>query len=504
MFTKHQSGLRLSIVGVSLLVLAGCSTVEPMALSNGAVLDVTRADSRAARAGVPDIVGALTLEEAMARALKHNLDRRARLMEEALARRQFSASEFDMLPKLLATAGYSWRDNDKISDSTPVGGGARVPGAISQDRDHSLTGLEFSWSLLDLSLGYYGARQQGDRMFVAVERRRKAMHLLMQDVRTVYWRAAAAQRLADSVRQTIAMAEEALADSRSAEAQRLRNPVDTLRYQRQLLENMRLLEAIGQELASAQVELSQLVNAPIGQRISLAELEAVNAADEPLAIPLRTLEEVTLANNADLREAHYNSRIARDEVRRTMARLFPNINVNWALKYDSDSYLVNKDWQEAGVQLSFNLFNLISGPSQMRLAEAGVALADQRRLAMQVGVVTQMHLARLALDNARMQFVRADSIYQVDQRLADLMQSRQEARAQSKLDTVSNATTAILSLLRRYQALAQVQTAENRLVASLGLEPRLGSMDELSLKELTDLLKRQADAWGALRAAAKP
>jgi hypothetical protein len=103
-----------------------------------------------------------------------------------------------------------------------------------------------------------------------------------------------------------------------------------------------------------------------------------------------------------------------------------------------------------------------------------------------------------------MQFLRADSIYQVDQRLADLMQSRQDARAQSKLDTVSNATTAILSLLRRYQALAQVQTAENRLVASLGLEPRLGSVDELSLKELTDLLKRQADAWGTLRATAKP
>jgi outer membrane protein TolC len=330
------------------------------------------------------------------------------------------------------------------------------------------------------------------------------MHLLMQDVRTVYWRAAAAQRLADSVKQTIDLAEAALADSRSAEAQRLRNPVDTLRYQRQLLENMRLLEAIGQELASAQVELSQLVNAPIGQRIVLAELEAVNAADEPLRIPVRELEEVTLAHNADLREAHYNSRIARDEVKRTMARLFPNVSVDWALRYDSDSYLVNKDWQEAGVQLSFNLFNLISGPSQMRLAEAGVTLADQRRVAMQVAVVTQMHLARLALDNARMQFLRADSIYQVDQRLADLMQSRQEARTQSQLDAVSNATTAILSLLRRYQALAQVQTAENRLVASLGLEPQLGSTDEISVKELTEQLKRQADAWRTLRATAKP
>jgi hypothetical protein len=140
----------------------------------------------------------------------------------------------------------------------------------------------------------------------------------------------------------------------------------------------------------------------------------------------------------------------------------------------------------------------------MRLAEAGVTLADQRRVAMQVAVVTQMHLGRLALDNARMQFQRADSIYQVDQRLADLMQSRQEARTQSQLDAVSNATTAILSLLRRYQALAQVQTAENRLIASLGLEPRLGSTDELTVKELTEQLVRQADAWRTLRATAQP
>ena len=69
---------------------------------------------------------------------------------------------------------------------------------------------------------------------------------------------------------------------------------------------------------------------------------------------------------------------------------------------------------------------------------------------------------------------------------------------------MSNATTAILSLLRRYQALAQVQTAENRLVASLGLEPQLGSTDEISVKELTEQLKRQADAWRTLRATAKP
>jgi len=495
---------RAALAIAATMALSACSTIRLDPLGTGELRAVNQADLQAARAAVAPIEQPLTIEEAMARALKHNLDRRSRLMEEALARRQFDASTFDMLPKLLATAGYSWRNNDKISDSLPQGGGARVPGAISQDRDHSLAGLEFSWSLLDYSLGYYGARQQGDRMFVAAERRRKAMHLLMQDVRTVYWRAAAAQQLSEPVRKTIEMAEEALADSRTAEAQRLRNPVDTLRYQRQLLENMRLLEAIGQELSSAQVELTQLVNAPAGERIVLADLEGGVPSSAPLEIPVGTLEWVTLANNADLREAHYNSRIARDEVRRTMSRLFPNVSVNWALRYDSDSYLVNKGWQDAGVQLSYNLFNLVSGPAQMRLAEAGVALADQRRVAMQVAVITQMHLARLALDNARLQFARADSIYQVDQRLADLMQTRREAQAQSKLDTVSNATTAILSLLRRYQALAQVHTAENRLVATLGLEPRIGSTDQMSLRELSEVFKRQSDAWRTLRTMARP
>jgi outer membrane protein TolC len=189
-------------------------------LSPADIQSTNRADAQAARAGVAPIEQPLTIEEAMARALKHNLDRRSRLMEEALARRQFDASSFDMLPKLLATAGYDWRNNDKISNSRAQAGGPVQPGSISQDRDHTLAGLEFSWSLLDFSLGYYGARQQGDRLFIAGERRRKAMHLLMQDVRTVYWRAAAAQRLADSVKQTIDLAEVALADSRSACATR--------------------------------------------------------------------------------------------------------------------------------------------------------------------------------------------------------------------------------------------------------------------------------------------
>lgn len=488
-------------MGVALL--SGCATVTTEPISTEVLLQQSQQDRLAFRKDVEPINGPLSLNEAMARALKYNLERRAKLMEEALALNQFDTSQYDMLPKLMANAGYNWRDNDKISLSRNADTGAPSDTRfISQDRGHGLGGLDFSWSLLDYGMGYYGAHQQANRVQIAVEKRRKAMHLLMQDVRTAYWRAASAQKLKNDVASTIQMAEDALNDSRKVEIERLRNPVDALRYQRQLLENLRLLEAINQELASAQVELASLINAPLGQTIPIAESETLNSDNEILGIPTAQLEEAALQQNADVREQFYNASIARQETRRTLTRLYPNLTLNYSLKYDSDSYLVNRDWREAGLQFSFNLFNLLTGPEMMKLANAGVALADQRRMSTQLAVLTQVHLARLQLVNARSQFDRADAIYGTDKRIAEHMQNRESAQAQSKLDRVSNGTSAILSLMRRYQALAQVQAAESRLLATLGLEPKIGSTSAMSLAQLDEQLRSQATPWKSLAATA--
>jgi hypothetical protein len=104
-----------------------------------------------------------------------------------------------------------------------------------------------------------------------------------------------------------------------------------------------------------------------------------------------------------------------------------------------------------------------------------------------------MHLARLALQNARDQYFRADAIWEVDRRIADMMRAREIAQTQSKLDVVSNATGATLSLLRRYQALGQMQVAENRLTATLGFDPLLGDIDALTVQQLTQQIREQAE-----------
>ncbi len=511
MFTTHTTlgigkrGFKLLSVAAAVALLAACGTIAPTAMAAPDLVKTNQADAATMRQDVEPLKGPLTLDEAIARALKYNLDRRARLMEEAIALKQLDVTQFDMLPKLVAQAGYSDRSRERATFSQrynpvapygDVGTVDRTTSSYSSESNRSTADLGLTWSLLDVMVGQTSAKQAADRVLIASEKRRKAMHVLMQDVRTVYWRAASAQKLRDSVLATQKMAEEALADARKAEAERLRSPLDSLRYQRQLLENLRLLEAISQELSTAQVELASLINAPVGSAITLAETDANISNDTPLTTPMAQLEAVALENNADLREQHYNSRIARTEVRKTMTRLFPNLSFNYSVKYDSDEYLVHNNWNEAGLQLSFNLFNLLTGPTQIKFAEAGVTLADQRRVAMQMAVVTQLHLARLQLQNARAQFSRADAIYTVDSKIAENIRTRQSVQAQSQLDRVANETTAILSLLRRYQALSLVHLAESRLIANLGLEPKIGSTGELTLAQLTEQIK--GNPWAAL------
>jgi hypothetical protein len=67
---------------------------------------------------------------------------------------------------------------------------------------------------------------------------------------------AAAQALESSLQTAGQDADKALEDSRKVEAEKLRSPMEPLRYQRQLLENIRLLEAIQQELSSSRIELA--------------------------------------------------------------------------------------------------------------------------------------------------------------------------------------------------------------------------------------------------------
>jgi len=473
------------------VALTGCA-ISPQDFSTTEMNLINQNDRLVAFADVVPHGEVVTLEEAIARALKYNLEQRVRMLEQSLAAGELEAGKFDMLPKLMANAGYSWRDNygsrysAPYTDPTDYTEGDFSDVDISSEKAHETADLVLSWSLLDFGASYYTAKQNADKLLIANEKRRKAMHTLMQNVRTAYWRALAAEQLSERVRQTIQDAEKALQDSVKLAEERVRAPDESLRYQRNLLENLRLLESVERELASARIELANLVGLLPGTRFKLQE-PAAHAA--PLDVDIEQLEARALLQNADLREQFFNARIAAQDTRKALLKLLPGISFEYGGYYDNDRYLIDEQWRAAGVKVSYNLFNLISAPSRMQAAERNEALAEARRMALQMSVLTQVHLAQHQYNDALRQFGRADQIYKVDAQMEEIVRGRFQSNMAGDQARISANVTTILSELRRYQSMAKVQESLGRLQASIGLEPQLNSLDSTSLQDLQSQIR---------------
>lgn len=470
-------------LSLSLTLVSGCA-VKPISFNEDEYRTLIQADRAAWLGQMESVTAPICLDEAIARALKYNLEHRVRLMEQAYASAQLEAGKFDMLPKLMANAGYHWRDEDLVRNSidSVTGAPSLANPSISSEREHNTADLGLSWTLLDFGLGYYNAKQNADRLLVANERRRKAMHTLIQNVTTAYWRALAAQKLSNEVRLTIAEAERALADSRRILQSKLNDPGESLRYQRNLLENLRLLENVERELALSRIELNTLIALPPGTNIELIEPKRTEL--KLIIENIEDLEQLALSNNADLKEQSYNARIAAQETRKTLLRMIPGLKFDYGTNYDSDTFLINQNWNQASLTASYNLFNLISGPAQKRASDYQLKVAESKRMSLQIAVLSQLHLARNQYHDAIRQYKRAESIYEVDNRLSELAQGQEQTQMGTPLERISRNVTRILSSVRMYQAMARVNEASGRIQATLGLEPQFGALDETTLADL--------------------
>jgi outer membrane protein TolC len=435
---------------------------------------------------------ALTLEEAFARAMAYNLDERVKWMERQVAQRDFEISRFDLLPKVIATAGASTRDNELASTSVSIANRAiTVPPSTSTDRDLRFADLTTSWNILDFWVSYYNSKQQADRVLVAEEQRRRVLQALFQDVRRAFWRAASAQRLNSDVRETIREAQNALEASRKGET--LRAPIDALRYQKALLDALRDLEFVQQQLAVSKTELAALINLPPGTAYSVAVPRSLKI--EGLKLPVRQMEEVALVRNPDVREASYQVRISVDETHKMLARNLPGINFSYGPNFDSNSFLVNNTWTGGAVRLSANLISILSIPEQLKRGHLAEDTAITRRQALSMATLAKLHIAYQQYLAATKEYRWADQLASVDRRLYQQISNRTETDAQSELERVSARVSAVQSDLRRYRSYAEAQAALGRLYDAVGIDPVPDELASLDIVTLSSAIRRSASDW---------
>jgi len=492
-FKKITFALSIATVG---LIFSGC-TIAPKHLTPEEQRVTLEKDRIRATQDVQPVGELLTMNEAIARGLKYNLDHRSKMLEQAIAMGTYDLSKWDMMPKVLANAGYNYRNNSFITNSTNARTGepSLSDPSISSDRTYGTAGLNLSWSLLDFGVSYFNARQNSDRIVVASERRRRTMHILVQDVQSAYLRASAAQKLSDDIGATIHGGNRAIENSLEATRRGLKEPEDALKYQKALLDNIKILETIDQELSTAKIELFQLINLPPNTKILLEDPDTLPVPNAFNDVGIQEFEIRALIANADLKESIYNTRIAHEETRKSLLRLFPGLTFNVGPQTSNNSYYINKNWVEGAANISYNLWNILLAPDAIKLAEQNESLAEQKRMMMQMAVVSQVYLSKLQLSNSYKLYKRSAGINEVDSRLAKITAYKFKAGAASDAEKVAADASSIVSKLRNYQALSQLFAASGKMQATTGLEPHFDSVDEISLEDMTAKVRDLFNSW---------
>ncbi len=478
------------------LGLAAC-TVTPEPVTR-AELEVQRDQDRAALFADQEPVSApISLYDAMARAIRYNLDERQRLMEEALALRQLDVASYSLLPRLAASAGYVGRSNQSGSSSLSLLTGRQsLEPSTSEDRNRFTFDLTLTWNVLDFGVSYFRAQQQADRSLIAAERRRRAIHNILQEVRIAYWRAVAADRLLARIDPLIERVNRALANARSIEAQQLQAPLTALTFQRALIDTLGQLHAVRRQLVSAHTQLAALMNLPPGSRFQVvAPPEGQPLPD--LTFDLPSMENLALIHRPELREEAYQARISTNEAHAALLQLLPGINLNVGYNYDSNSFLFNPDWISAGARVVGNLINLASGPATVRTAEAQAEVDRARRLALSMAVLTQLHIAYIEYHDSREEYRIASDLSRVDARIVQQLTAAAAAQASGDLDLIQGELNAVFGTLRRDLAYAEAQNAAGRIFLSLGADPLPEAMPAASLSAIAATLEDTEANWYA-------
>jgi len=483
--------------GVGALALVGtlsaCAVqTDPLTLEQN--VEAAQTDLAEMFAEQEPIAAPIGLYEAMARAVKYNLDSRLRAMEQALQQEQVDVAAFQLLPQIDGSAGIVSRSNEEASSSENVQTGQESLAPSTSTETTRFTGdVGAVWNVLDFGVSYVTARQASDRAKIAIERRRKVIHDIVQDVRSAYWRAVASERLLGRIGPLMQRVDRALSDSERIEQLRLQSPVEALNYQRSLLDSMRQLQQLRRDLTLAKTELAALMNLPPQQDFRVQ----VPPVFEPTLVGLEPedIELLALTYRPELREERYQARISQQETRKALLRMLPGIEFDTALNFDTNSFLVNNTWASYGARVTWNLFNLISGPARIDAAEAEEEVVEARRLALSMAVLVQAHVAWINYRNALEDYETADRLRDVDSRLLDQLEAQGNAATSGDLPVIRGELALLLSDLRRDLAYAQLNNAAGSILLSIGADPVPSVVPDDSLDTLADAIREAEAAW---------
>jgi outer membrane protein TolC len=481
-------------IGAALIVLAsllqGCAVhpqpLTPEQIQERADIDLTDVD-----AGQEPAEDAIGLYEAMARAIKYNLDLKVEELQSALRVAELDLTSWERVPQLVANSGYAARDNFNAANSVDIVSGLQsLRTSTSQERKINTADIGFSWNVLDFGLSYVHARQAADKSLIQEETRRKVVQRIIEDVRTAYWRAVSSERLMRKLSQLEARTAVALRNTRKQASDRETSPITALTYERELVEVKRTIQELERDLKVATTQLAALMNILPDQPFSLVIPERTDKTPNP-GLSVQEMATFAMLNRPELREIAYQRRINEHDADAALLELLPGINLSTNLNYDSNDFLLNNNWAGLGYRATWNLLKVFQYPQKRALIELQDDVLRERELALTMAILTQVHVSNVRYRHMRRELKTASEYLDVQRRLIGQMRSEAKVGQISEQTLIREELNTLVAEVKHDIAFSSLQNGYANLYASLGLDPYANAYDaNLSVKDLAAQLKQ--------------
>lgn len=478
------------VIGCTVAALLGGCVVNPTPLTATEITTATAINKEAVIADQEDLDGPVSLYEAMARALKYNLDHRVEEAETAVRAAELDLAHYNLLPGIVANSGYAGRTNQNASSSLNLLTGVQNFGAsTSQDRKIRSADIGISWNILDFGLSYVRARQDADKILIQDELRRKVVQRVIEDVRSAYWRAVSADRLMHKLALLEEETKSALEASRKLYDDRETSPILALTYERELVEIKQKIGEIQGELNTAKAQLAALMNVKPETKFELA-YEASKSGNVAPKASLDEMVDTALNNRPELREVQYKKRINTQEARAALLEMLPGIQLYAGSNIDSNDFLLNQDWVNWGAKASWNVMKVFAYDARQNMIKLQDDMLHQRSLALTMAVMTQVHVSRIRFAHEQKELRTASEYRDVQRRLLDQMRAEEAAKRISRQTLIREEMNTLVAEARYDMAYAQLQNAYANLYASMGLTPYEWEVDNAdTVKHLAGTLK---------------
>ena len=439
----------------------------------------------------------IDLYTAIALAIKNNKELKIKLLESALANRQLEKIKFEMLPSIATNAGYSASENYTATSSATVTGD--VAGSMgtsystSRQRDVNTQDIGFTWNALDFGLSYIRAGQNSNRYLIAEEMERKAEHNIVREVVKSYWNTLSADKLIRKYDPLLIEVDKALNDSQKIEELLLTKPMDALLYQKELLDIQRALQSQKQIFIDSRIQLGVLMGLLPNQKFKVVP------TNDPLTVldmNLKGMEEYALVHRPELIESHYEEIISVQETKASMASLMPGLNFNAAWTHSSNDYLMNKTNFEYGSTMGANLLNIYLYPKIKKFNETNTEVIKEKRLALSMAVLSQVHLANIDYAMALEEYDTAERYYQVSRKITQQIKNAQKIARFGNLELIREQASLLVAELRYDIAYSKLQHAIGKIYASVGLDVTKENVKKLGFRDYAAIIKNNFKSSG--------